>query len=91
VASGLVFYPFRRLDYLFSGFVQDEITLVNNRLALTAGSKILRTNFAGFDVHPEHATGAHPVARTGQELETQSRGTAHYHAPGAQADQATDL
>ena len=52
VGSGLVFYPFNRLDYLFSGFVQDEITLVNNRLVLTAGSKILRTNFTGFVFEP---------------------------------------
>ena len=52
VASGLVFTPAHRLDYLFSGFVQDDIGLVGNKLMLTAGSKILRTNYAGFEFEP---------------------------------------
>jgi iron complex outermembrane receptor protein len=52
VASGLVFTPAHRLDYLFSGFVQDDIGLVGNKLMLTAGSKILRTNYTGFEFEP---------------------------------------
>ena len=50
VVSGLVFFPMHRLDYLVSGFFEDDITLVNDKLLLTAGSKILGTNYtsAGF-------------------------------------------
>ncbi len=52
VASGLVFYPLHREDYLFSGFLEDEITLVDRKLLLTAGAKTLRTNYTGFDFEP---------------------------------------
>ena len=52
VASGLVFDPAHRLDYLLSGFFQDEITLIERKLLVTAGSKVLRTNFTGFDFEP---------------------------------------
>ena len=44
VDSGLVFFPFHRTDYLL-GFLEDNIALVNNRLLLTAGSKVLSTNY----------------------------------------------
>jgi iron complex outermembrane receptor protein len=50
--SGLVFYPFHRLDWIASAFVQDEINLVANKLLLTAGSKLLRTNFTGVNFEP---------------------------------------
>lgn len=52
VTTGLVFSPFHQLDYLFSGFLQDNLTLVNDRLLLTAGSKILRTNYTGVEFEP---------------------------------------
>ncbi len=45
VVSGLVFYPFHRLDWLASAFFEDDISLVPNKLMLTAGSKLLRTNY----------------------------------------------
>jgi hypothetical protein len=44
VDTGLVFFPLHRADYLFSAFVEDDINLVNDKLMLTAGTKILRTN-----------------------------------------------
>jgi iron complex outermembrane receptor protein len=50
--SGLVFYPFDRLDYLLSGFFQDTIGVVDQRLALTVGSKVLKTNFTGLVLEP---------------------------------------
>jgi len=52
VASGLVFSPANRTDYLISGFIQDDITLVENKLLLTAGSKVLHTNYTGFQEEP---------------------------------------
>jgi iron complex outermembrane receptor protein len=52
VASGLVFFPFHQLDYLFSAFLEDNITLVNNKLMLTLGSKLLRTNYIGINFEP---------------------------------------
>ncbi len=39
-------------NHLFSAFVQDEITLVENRLALTLGSKFEHNDFSGFEFQP---------------------------------------
>jgi iron complex outermembrane receptor protein len=47
VVSGLTFTPAQRTDQLYQGFVQDEISLVKNRLSLTAGTKVLKTNYTG--------------------------------------------
>ena len=52
VASGLVFSPLHRLDYLITGFLEDDINLVNDRLMLIAGSTILRTNYTGVAFQP---------------------------------------
>lgn len=53
VVSGLQFLPVHRTDYLVSGFLQDEIGLVDRRLSLTVGSKVLGTNFThGVDLEP---------------------------------------
>jgi iron complex outermembrane receptor protein len=52
IGSGLVFSPAHRDDYLFSGFLQDDIGLVDRKLTLTLGSKILRTNYTGFEFQP---------------------------------------
>jgi iron complex outermembrane receptor protein len=41
----------RRLD-LFSAFIQDEIDLVADKLALTIGSKFEHNDFTGFEVQP---------------------------------------
>jgi iron complex outermembrane receptor protein len=45
VVSGLVFYPFHQTDYLLTAFLEDDVNLVDNRLMLTAGTKILNTNY----------------------------------------------
>jgi len=52
VVSGLQFLPLKRTDYLFTAFVQDQIGLVENRLSLILGTKLLRTNFTGVDPEP---------------------------------------
>jgi len=43
---------FTRDTDLFSAFVQDEITLVDERLSFTAGSKFEHNDFTGFEVQP---------------------------------------
>jgi iron complex outermembrane recepter protein len=52
VVTGLAFVPLQRTDYLVTGFLQDEIALVDQKLSLTLGSKFLRTNFFGFGAEP---------------------------------------
>lgn len=52
VVTGLAFVPFHRTDYLVTGFLQDEIALVDQKLSLTLGSKFLRTNFFDFGAEP---------------------------------------
>lgn len=44
--------PPRRDMQLFSGFLQDEITLVPARLKLTLGTKLEHNDFSGFEVQP---------------------------------------
>lgn len=50
--TGLAFIPLERTDYLVTGFFQDEISLVDQRLSLTLGTKLLRTNFFNFGAEP---------------------------------------
>ena len=52
VVSGLQFLPLKRTDYLVTSFVQDQIGLVDGRLSLVLGTKLLRTNFTGFAPQP---------------------------------------
>ena len=53
VVSGLQFVPNQRTDYLLTAVVQDEIGLVEGRLSLTLGTKLLRTNFSSdIDLQP---------------------------------------
>ncbi len=41
-----------RNDQLFSAFVQDEITLINDTLWLTVGSKFEHNDYSGFEAQP---------------------------------------
>ncbi len=52
VISGLTFDPLHRTDYLLTGFLQDDINIVDRKLILTLGSKFLRTDFTGFGAEP---------------------------------------
>ncbi len=52
VLSGLEFQPDVRTDQIYSAFLQDEFTLVENKLSLTAGSKFLKTNYTGLLLEP---------------------------------------
>ena len=73
------FNPSARGDGLYSGFVQDEITLVPDRLRLALGTKLEHNNYSGLEIqpnirllwtpHPHHAIWA-AVSRA---VETPSR------------------
>ncbi len=52
VVSGLTFVPPVLTDQLYTAFLQDEVTLVRNRLSLLAGTKFLKTNFTGLLLEP---------------------------------------
>jgi iron complex outermembrane recepter protein len=39
-------------DYIHTGFVQDEIHLLNDKLSIIAGAKLEDNNFTGFDIQP---------------------------------------
>ena len=46
------FSPVQRTTNLFSGFVQDEITLIEDRLLFTIGTKLEHNSFSGFEYQP---------------------------------------
>jgi iron complex outermembrane receptor protein len=48
----LAFAPERRDDHLFSAFLQDDITLIANRLRLTLGAKFEHNDYTGFEWQP---------------------------------------
>jgi iron complex outermembrane receptor protein len=52
VVSGLTFSPAMRTDTLFTGYFQDEIGLIEHLLSITVGTKLLKTNFTGFQLEP---------------------------------------
>jgi hypothetical protein len=52
IVSGLTFTPIHRTDELYTGFFQDDISLVRDRLTLTLGTKLLHTNFTTFEPEP---------------------------------------
>ncbi|HTA41057.1 MAG TPA: TonB-dependent receptor [Bryobacteraceae bacterium] len=47
-----VFTPNERTDQVYTAYAQDDISLVQNKLSLTAGSKLLHSSFTGFNVEP---------------------------------------
>jgi len=52
VVPTTVFIPNHFTEKLYSAFAQDEISIIENRLLLTIGSKFLHNNYSGFDVEP---------------------------------------
>jgi len=52
ITSGLYFIPNTRTDQLYTAFIQDDIALVPDQLTLELGSKLLRTNYTGFEAEP---------------------------------------
>jgi iron complex outermembrane receptor protein len=85
VVSGLTFLPAKRTDYLLSGFLQDEIGLVENRLSLTLGSKVISTNAT-------HGVGVEPSARLlWSPTAKQSFWAAYTHALRTPSDSETNF
>lgn len=52
VVSGLTFQPQERTDQLLTGFFQDDVGLIKNRLSFSLGTKLLHTNYTGFQLQP---------------------------------------
>ena len=52
VVPTYVFTPNERTDQLYTGYAQDSIPLIQDRLAFTIGAKLIHSSFAGFDVEP---------------------------------------
>jgi iron complex outermembrane receptor protein len=52
VVPTLAFTPNHFTDKLYSAFVQDEVSVVPNKLSLTFGSKFLHNSYSGFEVEP---------------------------------------
>src|SRR5438874_7558985 len=50
--STLAFLPLHVAREWFTGFVQDEIALVPNRVHVTVGSKIEHNDYTGFEIQP---------------------------------------
>ncbi|HKX31140.1 MAG TPA: TonB-dependent receptor [Blastocatellia bacterium] len=50
--NGAQFTPAEQNTQLFSGFVQDELALVKDRLWLTLGSKLEHNDYTGFEAQP---------------------------------------
>ena len=74
VITGLQFVPNQRTDYLLTAFVQDEIALVQDRLSLTFGAKLLQTDFT-------HGVGLEPsVSLMWTPSDKQTVWTSYTHA-----------
>ncbi|MFI5070148.1 MAG: TonB-dependent receptor plug domain-containing protein, partial [Terriglobales bacterium] len=48
----IAFLPQHLTDQIYSGFLQEEIPLLTNKLTLTLGSKFEHNNYSGFEVQP---------------------------------------
>jgi len=48
----MIAVPERRDDQIYSAFVQDEISLIDEQLILTIGSKIEQNSYTGFEYQP---------------------------------------
>ena len=84
VVSGLTFTPSQRTDQLYQGFVQDEISLLANRLMFVAGTKVLKTNYTGVLAEPSGRLMYTPTA-------TQTLWAAFTHALRTPADVERDF
>jgi iron complex outermembrane receptor protein len=52
VTGSAEFYPPHRIDPLFSTFVQDELTLLPDRLVFSLGTKVEHNSFTGWEIEP---------------------------------------
>lgn len=52
LTPGLNFTPNYQTDTIYSGFLQDEIPLAQDKVELTFGAKLEHNNYTGFEVQP---------------------------------------
>jgi len=84
IYSGLTFTPSSRTDQLYQGFVQDQVSLIGNRLSLVAGTKVLKTNYTSVLAEPSARLLYTPTA-------TQTIWAAYTHALRTPADVERDF
>jgi iron complex outermembrane receptor protein len=84
VVSGLTFQPSQRTDQLLTAFLLDELTLVDHRLTLSLGTKLLHTNFTGVHLEPS-------VRLLWNPDDKQSFWTAYTHAVRTPSDAERDF
>jgi iron complex outermembrane recepter protein len=60
---GFGIFPEHERLALYSGFVQDEITILPERLMLTLGSKVERNDYTGYEIQPSARVSWFPSAR----------------------------
>ncbi|MFP5236826.1 MAG: TonB-dependent receptor plug domain-containing protein [Acidobacteriota bacterium] len=84
VITGLTFTPPYKTDQLYQGFLQDELSIVPDKLSLTFGSKVLKTNYTGVLGEPSARLLYTPTA-------TESFWGAYTHAVRTPADVERDF
>jgi iron complex outermembrane receptor protein len=84
IFSGLTFQPNQRTDQLYTAFFQDELALMNNRLSLILGSKLVKTNFSPVQLEPS-------IRLLYTPRETQTFWAAFTHAVRTPADVERDF
>jgi iron complex outermembrane receptor protein len=82
--SGITFTPAHRTDWLYQAFIQDQFSLVKDRLALTAGTKLLKMNYTGVLAEPTARLLYTPTS-------TQTLWAAYTHAVRTPADVERDF
>jgi iron complex outermembrane receptor protein len=87
-STGFVgFVPEKRDMHLFSGFIQDEIEIVPDKIKLTLGTKLQHNVFSGFDVQPSVRAAWTPVksqtlwGAVSRAVRAPSRIDVDYHLP----------
>ncbi len=81
------FVPTRRTMQLFSGFLQDEVTIVPERLRVTIGTKLEHNEFTGIEVQPSARVAWTPStpqtiwAAVSRAVRSPSRIDIDYHIP----------
>lgn len=86
--QALGFFPDGKTIHLVSGFVQDEITLIEERLGLMLGAKLEHNDFSGFEIQPSARAAWTPTSRhtlwsaVSRAVRTPSRIDHHLRIPG---------
>jgi iron complex outermembrane receptor protein len=86
--AAIAFIPARRDLNLFSGFVQDEISLLADQLFLTIGSKFEHNDYSGFEFQPNLRLAWIPVtdqtlwAAVSRAIRSPSRADTELFIPG---------